>query len=272
MSGLIFRLPGFFTDTTIPKLYRDKVITAGTKYCFDSKDTYSFEKQAAPAAGLDVWKNLLEGGDDATFAGPLGFEGGGFSFKVGATDIIKLPASGVAPANANAFVTAIWIKLGTPTPATSEGIFGASDNFGDDKNQYSAHLFNNGGSVELKLYIGAVSATVLVRPPADSIAQIGWSALKREADGKYDLKFYLNGVVVGSGISAGTSLPVPVDNTNPRFGYLNRLVGVNWTGSAYRVFYDDCSVKTAESLIALDYADNHLRIAGVAQARFITAL
>lgn len=256
MNGTFIKLNAEFSDLTIPKLYRDKVITEGTKYCFDSRDDYSYPKQAAPSAGVDKWVNLKEGGPVANFTGGVGFAAGGFTFVPGVSDLINLPASGVAPANADAFLTVLWIKVGTPLPVSTQGIFGASDNFADDKNQYSAHFFSNGGVAELKLYQGSKSATALVAPVANRVVQLGWSAKKRASDGKYDLKFYLDGVAYSSQISAGTVLPIPVVNASPRIGMLNGSVGADWTGSAYRVFFDDCSVKSAESLVALDYAEN----------------
>lgn len=260
MNGTFIKLNAEFSDLTIPKLYRDKVITEGTKYCFDSRDDYSYPKQGAPSAGLDTWVNLKDGGPAANFSGGIGFAGGGFTFVPGVADTINLPAAGVAPANADAFLTVLWIRVGTPLPVTTQGVFGASDNFADDKNQYSAHFFSNGGTAELKLYQGSKSATALVSPAANRIVQLGWSAKKRASDGKYDLKFYLDGAVYSSQISAGTVLPVPAVNTVPRIGILNGSVGGDWSGSAYRVFFDDCSIKTAEALVALDYAENVGRI------------
>lgn len=261
MNGTFIRLQTEFTDPAIPKLYRDKVITTGTKYCFDARDEYSFVKQSAPSAGVDAWINLKEGGAAAAFNGVIDFTGGGFTFSAGGNDFIALPATGVAVASAHAFVTTLWIKLGTPAPASSQGIFGASDNFNDDKNQYSAHFFSNAGVAELKLYQGSKSATALVNPDSNRIVQLGWSAKKRSSDGKYDLKFYLDGAVFNTAISAGTTLPVPLANSVPRIGTLNGSVGVDWSGRAYRTFFDDCSVKSAEALVALDYAENMGRIA-----------
>ena len=87
--SLITRIPGVtFTDNTLPKLYRDSIITPGTKWLYDAGDTYSFAKQATPTPGTDVWKSLTETPADAAFAGALAFANGGFNFTNAGTDKI----------------------------------------------------------------------------------------------------------------------------------------------------------------------------------------
>jgi len=261
MSGLIFRLPGFFTDPTIPKLYRDKVITAGTKFCFDAKDTYSFPRQAAPVPGLDVWKNLLDDGPSASFTGAIGFDGG---FRLAATGArrITLPASGIAPASADAFVAIIWIKLGAPTGGAA--VISAGSSYGADGNQYGMTWSGAGG--DLRFHVGGWQAQAVTAADAktDDVYQFAMSMKKRASDGKYDLVTYVNGVAKGSSVSAytsipqpNTSFPTPLIGSGPVFG------APNWDGVVYRSIYDDCSVKSAAELVALDYAENRQRITGI---------
>lgn len=259
MSGLIFRLPGLFTDLTIPKLYRDKVITAGTKYCYDAKDIYSFPKQAAPVPGVDVWKNLLDGGPSVNFTGALGFSGG-FTIASAQNDIITMPATGIAAADADAFLAVIWIKLGTSTGGSA--VLVAGSGYSSNNCQYSLTYANS----ELRSIIGGWQATVaLAGYNPNDIVQFAMSMKKRASDGKYDLKVFKNGVVLSTSISSFTAIPQPVGvpYLAPTIGSGPVYAAVGWAGTVYRTLFDDCSVKTAEELVALDYAENHLRIAGV---------
>ena len=263
MNGTFIRLQGEFTDLTIPKLYRDKTITAGTKYCYDAKDTYSYVKQAAPVAGLDVWKNLLDGGPAAVFSGVLGFDAG-FSLFTTANEYITLPTAGIAAANADAFVAIIWIKLGNPGETGGSAVLAAASGYTTANNQYSLTWNNK----ELRTHVGGWQATVVY--PADVVAtdiyQFAVSMKKRAADGKYDLKCYVNGKLRNSSISAFTEIPQPVgaQYLAPTIGNGPAYASVGWAGTVYRTLFDDCSVKTAEELVALDYAENRVRIAGTA--------
>ena len=261
MNGLVIRLPGYFTDLTIPKLYRDKVITEGTKYCFDSKDTYSYSKQAAPAAGLDVWKNLLDGGPSASFSGVLGFNDG-FSLFTTANEFITLPTAGIAPADADAFVAILWIKLGDPVVSGGAAVLVAGSGYSTANNQYSLTWSNK----ELRTHVGGWQATVVY--PTDVVStdvyQFAMSMKKRAVDGKYDLKCFVNGQLRNSSISAFTEIPQPVGAAYqaPTIGNGPAYATVNWAGTVYRALFDNCSVKTAEELVALDYAENRVRIKG----------
>lgn len=259
MSGLIFRLPGLFTDPTIPKLYRDKVITAGTKFCFDAKDTYSFPRQAAPVPGLDVWKNLLDDGPSASFTGAIGFDGG---FRLAATGAryITLPASGMAPANADAFVAIVWIRLGAATAGAA--VISAGSSYGADGNQYA--MTWSGG--DLRFHVGGWQAQAVIAADVreNAIYQFAMSMKKRASDGKYDLVTYVNGVAKGTNVSAYTSMPQPtVAYKDPLIGSGPAFGASGWAGSVLRTVYDDCSVKSAADLVALDYAENHQRITGI---------
>ena len=261
MSGLIFRLPGLFTDPTIPKLYRDKAITAGTKYCFDSKDTYSFLRQAAPVPGVDIWKNLLDGGPNASFSGTIGFDTG-FKFFTTDGDYITLPVSGIVPVDADAMLAIIWVKLGTPAATGGAAVFNTGSGYSTANNQYAMTWQNR----ELRFHVGGWQ-TVAVRPEnvkESDVYQFAMSMKKRPADGKYDLTTYINGVARSTSISAFTSVPQPATPwLSPLIGSGPSYAAVGWDGAVYRTLYDDCSVKSAAELVALDYAENHLRIAGV---------
>lgn len=261
MSGLIFRLPGLFTDLTIPKLYRDKVITAGTKYCFDSKDAYSFPRQAAPVPGVDVWKNLLDGGPFASFTGGIGFDTG-FKFFTADGDYINLPASGIVPENADAMLVIIWVKLGTPAPSGGAAVFNAGSSYAATNNQYALTWLNGA----LRFHVGGWQSNAMAAAdvvPA-AIHQFAMSMNKRASDGKYDLTTFADGLARQTNVSSFTSIPQPsgAQWLNPYIGRGPAYEAAGWDGAVYRTLYDDCSVKSAAELVALDYAENQARITG----------
>lgn len=260
MSGLIFRLPGFFTDPSIPKLFRDKVITAGTKFCYDSNDVYSYPKQLPPIAGVDVWRNLVESGPSATFAGSFGF-GKGFQLAASGNRSIALPASGKPGATDAAMLVIIWIKLGDPG-AGGSAVLNSGYDYGPG-NQYA--MTWSAGSLRYNLGGWQVTAVQAAAVVSTEIVQFAMSMKKRASDGKYDLVVYKNGVAQGTSISSFTAIPQPpaAPWLNPSIGSGPVYASTGWTGTVYRTMFDNCSVKSAAELVALDYAENHLRIAGV---------
>lgn len=259
MSGLILRLPGLFTDKTIPKMYRDKVITAGTKFCFDARDVFSYVKQAAPIAGIDVWKNLLEGGLDATFTGSVGFDNG-FKLVNGGGEYITLPTSGVVPENAEAVVVILWVKRGTPAATGGAAVINCGSAYTPAANQYAMTWFNK----ELRFHVGGWQSTALAPDTgsATDTYQFAMSMKKRPVDGKYDLAVYINGAPLRTNISSFTSVPQPAAGAYaiPYFGNAPSYAAVGWEGNVLRALYDDCSVKSAVDLVALDYAENRARM------------
>lgn len=262
MNGTFIRLQAEFTDTSIPKLYRDKLITSGTRYVYDSIDTYSYSKQAAPNAGADVWKNLLDSGANATFTGPLGFSKG-FTIATTVNDYINLPASGIASPTADGFVAIIWFKMGTPNDTGGASVINAGSSYSTTTNQYAMTFSNK----ELRFHVGGWQRTAYFAgsyQPTD-IHQFAMSMKKRVSDGKYDLMTYIDGKLVGStSISSFTTIPQPdAGYSIPQIGSGPAYAAVGWTGEVYRTAYDDCSVKSAAELVALDWDENHLRIIGV---------
>lgn len=251
MTAQFIRLQAEFSDNSIPKLYRDSVITSGTKFVFDSLDNYSWAKQAAPTPGVDTWKNLLDSGNPASFTGPIGFNKG-FTISVSSDDYITLPAESLVPANTKGFVVIIWIKPGTNTGGAA--VLSSGSDY-STKNQYGFTFFSS----ELRSHIGGRQATIL-QPGYDPElpVQLAVAATKRDTDGKYDLKCYKNGALFSQGVSAYTDFPQP-DEGLFKSGYIGNgpsFASLNWGGIAFRIVMDDCSSKTAEQLVKLDYDDN----------------
>lgn len=262
MNGTFIRLQAEFTDTSIPKLYRDKLITAGTKYVFDSQDTYSYEKQATPTPGVDVWRNLLDSGANATFSGAVGFVKG-FTLAAAVSDYINMPNSGIAAPTSDGFVSIIWFKLGTPSETGGSAVINAGSGYSATTNQYAMTWSNK----DLRFHVGGWQRTAFAAgtwQPND-IHQFAMSMKKRQSDGKYELVTYIDGQVSGStSISPFTKIPQPdAGYPVPQVGSGPSYQAVGWGGEVYRVAYDDTSVKSAAEIVALDYAENHVRIRGV---------
>jgi len=257
-NGLFIQLPGEFSDTTIPKLYRDKLITAGTKFVFDSVDTFSWAKQTAPLA-TDVWINLLDGGATASFGTGIAFDKKAFKLIATGGDIITLPASGIAASDADGFAMALWFLPDAPPYGSS--IMTAADNF-NTLNQYSMTWGESAANWALSVYVDGQKTDVGFPStlPAATPLQLGLSYKKRASDGKYDLNVYKNGVSVRSFISAATTIKRPTTLTAPRIGDAPSYGQNGWQGHILRTWFDDCSIKNAPDLIALDYAENLARL------------
>lgn len=253
MKGLFLQLPGEFSDASIQKLWRDRVINDGTVYCYDALDYFSYAKQAAPSAGVDVWKDLKEEAAGAAFTGTVGFDNG-FTFTNGSGGGITLPAAGVFPADADGFCTAIWFV--TPPPVTGLiKLFGANTAYTDANCQY-AIVVPVGATGVYKAYFGgfAPSNSVFTDPEGGTLLQIGLAA-KKKPNGKYNIMVFRNGAKVAQSESTFDSLPQPADVPKISGGTTHAADKV------LRVWADDCSIHTADELIELDYAANHARLA-----------
>ena len=256
-NGLFIQLPSEFSDTTIPKLYRDKVITAGTKYVFDSVDTYSWVKQTAPLT-TDKWTNLLDGGATASFGPGITFDKKAFKLNTGTGDVITLPSSGIAAANADGFAMVFWILPDAPTGAC--GIMGAADDF------YTTcqYAFTWNASNQIIGWVSGIQQNVENSPVATSPLQLGVSYKKRVSDGKYDITLWKNGVAIYTTVSPETTIRRPTTQTNPKIGETCVFGSAAWAGHILRTWFDDCSITPAGTLITLDYSENLARLTAAA--------
>ena len=259
---LITRIPGVtFSDASLSKLYRDPLITPGTKWLYDAGDLYSYAKQAAPTAGVDVWKSLTDTAADASIAGTIGYSNSGFNFSTtGPTDRINLPASGKAAANANGFLVILWLNWGTQTATTGSGLVAGCISSNATK-QWGFTVGFNGSNGSLLLSAnGSSQAQSLGNQPAGTNLQVAIS-MKKSVGGTFDYKLYKNGVSVYTASSSDTSILQP-GQSNPIIGGAAGADFTNgdWVGRIYRAFYDDLSTTAdAATLVAADYAANNAR-------------
>jgi hypothetical protein len=254
--AIITKIPGVtFTDTALPKLYRDSVINTGTEWVYDALDTYSYPAQSAPTAG-DVWGSLTPAAANATLSGTgVGFSGG---FTKTGAGYFNAPATGKVAASADGLLFVIWFKYGTQATSGNSGIAGLFDS--NAVNQYGLTVDNNvsNGNMLCRLNNGASGMAILNSVPSGTIYQIAMS-LKKQTDGTYVGAFYKNGVLLESS-AAGSSIAQPVA-TAPRIGSVaSGAYSGNFQGTIYRSFFDNTSALADQAaitaLVLKDYTDN----------------
>ena len=245
-----------FTDTTLPKLYRDSVINPGTQFLYDSKNPLSWPKQAAPAAA-DKWVNLVNLSNDGLFTdlSASWATNGGFVSRGGPNDKIQAN-NGAIPSTLTKMLAVVWFKH-TSGGGTTNSLVA---NFGDmlgiahtnaltseiPANRYFA--FSNGSSPGEILGIGDTIGL------AGQIFQVGlsWDNAERA------IRFYVNGVYTGKrGGFQNLQAPTRMYSLMQASGYNS-----DYQGTFYRWFADNLSGnKTAEELVAIDWAANNGRFA-----------
>lgn len=259
---LITKIPGVvFTDPTLPKLYRDSIITPGTKFCFDSKDLYSYPKQAAPIPGTDTWVDLSPNASPANFTGAAPtFTNGGFTYDPsGASRAILLPVTGKSPASAEGFLAGWWIKHLAPSPNAYAAIAGMADSTLPSLHQYSLDMGNANTGMYRLMAMGSIGLSIA--PEVNSVHQFVCAA-KKQPNGTYEKYFWHNGVLVGTLNTGNISIGQPTAQY-PRIG---AIPGFQSSGSftAFRAFFDDtsalASVADMTALVLKDYNDNVGRI------------
>jgi len=260
--SLITKIPGvIFTDSTLPKLYRDAAITSGTKFCFDAGDTYSFPAQATPAAS-SLWTDLTPNNSSATFgSAPAAFLNSGFNFNpaVNGLESIQLPMSGKPAANAAGFLFVIWLKYLAPTSSSYAGVAGYADSTSASVCAYALDTgAANGSTIRTTIngFTGSTQPMVV-----GNIYQIGGCA-KKLANGTYDYYFYQNGVLINSINTGATALGVPIVTPNPFIGVFSGFSpGAGFR--AFRCLYDDTSVLANQAaitaMVLADYNANNGR-------------
>ena len=254
MPGVITKLPGVnFTDTTIPKLYRDAVITTGTRQVVDSLDPFSYAKQAA-ATTADVWKDLTPNANNAAFNTSFTFTNGGFEVVNGGNSI-NLGTSTKRAAGDAGFVQILWLKHIAVNSTLAYGwVAGCADN----NNALLQWLIDTGptNSGQYRLQTGA--STWAVTPAVGAVFQCALAAKK--LNGVIEYYLYVNGVETSRAVSADTAIRVPTTQTASQ-------VGGSWgpfgAGANFRVFrsvHDDTSSLATEAAItafvAADYTAN----------------
>lgn len=235
---LIFKIPGVtFTDTTLPKLYRDSAVTLGSKWLYDALDLFSYSKQSAPVAG-DLWKDLSPAANNAMLSAgsDLGFNGG---FTKAAAGYFDAPTTGRVADNADGFLFTLTFKYGLQPATYYIGVAGCFDSNGT--NQYGITINPAADNGNVVAHINGFSAVVAHSPPAGTIMHIGL-ALKRQGDGSYIAYTFYQGVLVRT-VATGNTIQQPT--TPPRIGWTSSGAHSDtFVGTFYRATFDDTSTMT----------------------------
>lgn len=248
-------IPGVtFTDSTLPKLYRDFAITPGTKFCFDALDTYSWAKQATPIiAGADSWKNLVDINTDvAQFlnaSGAIGFNGGFDFLNTTGFPNITFPITS-KPAAADSFLMIQWMKhvVGNAAAYTDISAIG-----GGSPVVQAYALTADGPGAQMRCTINqAVRANYPLT--AGAVYQVALAA-KKQISGTYNYYVYVNGALVQSVTSADTAIYQPSATT-----LVTSNSNASWKGKIFRTLYDNLSTTSdPATIVAADWAANNGR-------------
>jgi len=254
---LITKIPGVtFTDTTLPKLYRDSIITAGTKFCFDAGDTYSYAKQDTPVAGVDTWLDLSPNAASATFGSACPFDADGFTTST-VTNVatgIQLPASGKFGPTPAGFVFTYWFKYLAASTSFYPAFVGLSDGTTTGTNQYSIDNGNNSGII--RAMVDSYSAQFAGIP--GSIYQLALAA-KLLGNGTYQLMIFKDGALLATSSPGRTVLGQSSGMTHPVIGASGGFAHAQ-NQKVFRCWYDDTSTLADQAaitaLVLKDYNAN----------------
>ena len=255
--SLITKIPGvIFTDTSLPKLYRDAVITAGTQFVFDADDTYSFAKQATPTPGVDVWVDLSPKNATAAFGSACPFDTDGFTTSTVTNVVtgIHLPASGKFGPTPAGFIFTYWFKYLYANTIFYPAFAGLSNNTSLGTHQYSIDNGNNNGLIRLVVD----SAIYQFIGVPGTIYQLAVAA-KKLGNGTYQLMTFKNGELVFNSSPGRTVLGQSTNMANPVIGASGGF-GPAVNQKAYRCWYDDTSTLADQAaitaLVLKDYNAN----------------
>lgn len=246
--SIIIKTNSAFTDTSIPILYRDQVITPSTQFVFDALDTYSWPKQGTPLT-TDVWQNLASG-SNATFNVVPGWSSG-FTFSGGASGSrIFLPTSGkVASNQTSGFLVIVWFKTTTVASGTLQSIAGIT---GGTPATAQWMLYLDGAKV-ITGSNGAAGPQINGNA-ANTVYQV---ALAYDGDGagNFVRSSWRNGQLIGQNAPAAAASILQPSDTNPGLGRMTGLPSLQ--GTIYRCVFDTLTTtKSVAEIVAADYAAN----------------
>jgi hypothetical protein len=248
-----------FTDSTLPKLYRDSVINPSTLFLYDAINPVSYPKQAQPANGTpsaDLWVDLVDLSADGLIYPDSGNMtwANGFVSAIGPGDKIVLH-NGANPATPTKFLGVVWFKMGAAQ--TDGDVSQIVANFaGMAFLQHATAATTN--VVDNRLYVAGnfmgnsqITAISDTSGLAGNIFQIGISYDNSTLTGKVFVNGALSNTFPGYQI---IQAPSGGFNLMYRSG-----VQTDFKGTFYRCLYDTLGTKTPEEIIAADWAANNGR-------------
>ncbi|WCT78681.1 hypothetical protein [Novosphingobium humi] len=264
MVSVIQRLSSAFTDTTLPKLYRDPIMNAGTLALFDFLNAYCNPNPDGALASGATFNNLVEGsaiGATLNASGNVSNLTGkaGLSLSGAAGGTAKLLTFGAAGAFDDAvlkhhFLYTLWLKTPAASPASGyTPLLSLSPSGAGNGN--NAQMWSDTGSdgYTVRFQQGTGSSTTNSQRAAtanNAVAQVGYRM--NPGNGEYEL-FY-NGASVTGTLTGGPTSPLSA-------AAMTLAIGGGYKGTIYRVGIEDLTVSglTAAAQVAADYAANSAR-------------
>lgn len=251
---LVVNLAGTsFSDTSLPILYRDPMVAAGTQFLFDFKNTYSWSGQNAPTNGA-VFKNLVNGGADAAWANGAadGYAGGGavISASAGYLNI----GTGYTGLYTGLNKFAVGCTVGMPAAFVASfypGFFGRAVNTGTLVARMDLEL--TGRNLRVNQWsLGDYQQVLNTSTVYDIIST--WEPSGVNAG---TAKVFVDGVLVRTSAIGNTTLPVAgVAGTPWVFGNAGMGGGPDFKGRLFRCFAEDMTIsnRTPEQIAAANWA------------------
>ena len=255
--SLIIRLAETFTDGTLPKLYLDALINAGSLYLFDFCSTTSNPNADGALVNGASFVNLT-GGASAAVSGTtlsnLTGKAGVYVTAATGTDLLTIGSVGSFDLSSSnhEFLVIHWYK----TPAT--GFTSTSwteiiaNHYGNtNTSQWSLLAGSDGKSPYVGVGLGGSARTVIAASGTGLGAVSQVSLHCKPSTGSVEM--YYNGTLYGSASGSAISL---------QSGTLSRpQINGAWKGTHYRTYMEDLTTSgaSAAAQVAADYAANASR-------------
>jgi hypothetical protein len=254
------KLSSAFTDTSLPKLYRDPILTAGSLFLFDALNSYSNPNADGNIANGATFANLIDGAPGAT-ANLLGShfqnltgKAGIYSDGAGGGSAIGMGASTYdLSASNHEFWAWLWFKLpstGYTTSNYQSPFFYSTSNA--NTSQWWFDLGVGGVQPRFSIGEGGTSAMTLTSPTNITPGSIYMLAGHWKAGALMEM--YLNGSLNNSNSSGIPSSLQAGSTAQPS-------ITDNVTGTIYRWGLEDLTVSgaSAAAQASAEYNANHTR-------------
>jgi hypothetical protein len=266
--SVIDRLSTNFTDTSLPKLYRDTILNSGSRYLFDFLDSYSNPNADGALSAGAVFKNMVDGAPDGEFvgaaaianlAGKAGLSMPGVGSGGSVTSYIDLGVGYDMAALDHDFLDIVWFK--TPASGLVTGfpqilVLGAFG--GESTLQLSLSGGTDGNTPRFSVANSAGVATT-----RSAAAGTGGGARAQMAVSRVGntVTLYVNGAQIST-TSAFTGTLYSAAGQSAK-------LGAGYKGTIYRVLKEDLTLSGAEAgrtpaaqalaQVAADFAANSAR-------------
>lgn len=248
--SLIIKIPGVtFTDSTLPKLYRDSLINTGSLYCYDFLDAYTNSLAAGNVANGASFANLVPNKAASTVvnsAAHITNGASGLTFTGGSYAAVDFGTSfNMATAGNHSFLAVIWFKADPTLDAFYPNLMAFTTNTSGANDQFNFDLgaSQSGSLMTLRGTVGdsTLQASSVAKATRHQAA-VAWTP------GKTSL--FVDGVLVGSDTTlAGATLVNPPAGTHEGIGISSVIASAfaPFKGTVYRAYKEDLTISMAAS-------------------------